>query len=215
MKYAIFIAFCLLYLSPLSAQKKDANGWIFKNEKEGIKVWYRKTSDIHEVKLTTSLKVPLSGLVQLLSETEHYPEWGYKVSESKMLKQVSDFESYYYSKLDFPWPLEDRDIIMHSFIEQDKDSKKIVARSKAKPDYLAAKKGLVRISTCETSWTLMPGPGGWVYVEYYIYSSPGGSIPDWMVNMAIDVGPRETIKGIRNFIRQDKYQNAKLAHIKD
>jgi hypothetical protein len=66
-----------------------------------------------------------------------------------------------------------------------------------------------------TQWTLVPGKGGWVYVEYYIYSHPGGSIPDWMVNMAIDVAPRETIKNIREIIQQQRYQTAKLAYIKE
>ena len=66
-----------------------------------------------------------------------------------------------------------------------------------------------------TSWTLLPGPGGWTYVEYYIYSDPGGSLPDWLVNMALDVGPRETIKNIRGFVQQEKYKTAKVAYLKD
>lgn len=197
------------------AQNPSGDGWVFKNEKDGIKVWYRKTSDIHEIKLATSLKTPLSGLVKLLSEPEHYPEWGYKVSEARLLKQVSDHETYYYSKFDFPWPLDDRDLIMHSVMEQDPITRKLVSHSVAMPDYISRNKGTTRITTAQTTWTMVPGAGGWVYIEYYIYSSPGGSLPDWAVNMAIDVGPRETIKGIRKFIQQEKYQQAKLAYIKD
>ncbi|MCC7245780.1 MAG: hypothetical protein IT269_08885 [Saprospiraceae bacterium] len=197
------------------AQNPSGDGWVFKNEKDGIKVWYRKTSDIHEIKLATSLKTPLSGLVKLLSEPEHYQEWGYKVSEARLLKQVSDHETYYYSKFDFPWPLDDRDLIMHSVMEQDPITRKLTSHSVAQPDYISKNKGITRINTAQTTWTMVPGAGGWVYIEYYIYSSPGGSIPDWAVNMAIDVGPRETIKGIRKFIQQEKYQQAKLAYIKD
>ncbi len=208
---------CQLMLLSLVAFSQNSSGddWIFKNEKDGIKVWYRKTSDIHEIKLATSLKTPLSGLVKLLSEPENYPEWGYKVSHSRLLKKVSDHEIYYYSKFDFPWPLDDRDLIMHSVMEQDPVTRKLTSRSVALPDYIQRNKGMTRISTAQTTWTMLPGPGGWVYVEYYIYSSPGGSIPDWAVNMAIDVGPRETIKGIRKFVQQEKYQQAKLAYIKD
>ena len=66
-----------------------------------------------------------------------------------------------------------------------------------------------------TKWTIFPGGGGWIYVEYLIHSDPGGSLPDWLVNMAIDVGPRETIKGIRTMLQQDKYKNAKLMHIQE
>ncbi|MFN0034508.1 MAG: START domain-containing protein [Saprospiraceae bacterium] len=210
------LVFCLLIFacySPLLAQ--DPEGWKSKGEKDGVKVFYRKTSDVHELKLVTSLKVPLSGLVTLLSEVENYPKWGYKVAESKELKKVSDTEIYYYSRLDFPWPLDDRDIVVHSTMEQDPTTRRITATSIAQPDYLPANKGVVRMRNSRTSWTLLPGPGGWTYVEYFIHSDPGGSLPDWLINMAIDVGPRETIKGMRNFVRQEKYQTAKLAHIRD
>ncbi|MBC7776730.1 MAG: START domain-containing protein [Phycisphaerae bacterium] len=201
------------FASSLFAQKTDS--WILKNEKEGVKVYYRKTSDIYELKLVTSLKVSLSGLVTLLSEVDNYPKWGYKVSESRELKKVSDWETYYYSRLDFPWPLDDRDIVVRSRVEQDPVTRRITATSVAVPDYLPTNKSVVRMRNAHTTWTLVPGLGGWTYVEYYIYSDPGGSLPDWLVNMALDVGPRETIKNIRSFVQQEKYQNIKLAHLKD
>lgn len=194
---------------------QNTDGWVFKNEKEGVKVYYRKTSDVYELKLITSLKVSLSGLVTLLSEVENYPKWGYKVAESRELKKISAQETYYYSRLDFPWPLDDRDVVVHSKMVQDPVTRRVTATSKAMPDYLASNKGVVRMRNAHTTWTLLPGPGGWTYVEYYIYSDPGGSLPDWLVNMALDVGPRETIKNIRGFVQQEKYRNAKLAHLKD
>lgn len=206
--FALFLAQGLIF-------GQNTDGWVFKNEKEGVKVYYRKTSDIYELKLITSLKVSLSGLVSLLSEVDNYPKWGYKVTESRELKKVSEWETYYYSKLDFPWPLDDRDIVVRSTMTQDPVTRRITANSVAMPDYIPSQKGVVRMRNAHTSWTLVPGPGGWTYVEYYIYSDPGGSLPDWLVNMALDVGPRETIKNIRDFVRQDKYQSAKLAHLKD
>ncbi len=212
-KILTFLLFTCITTSFLFAQNTD--GWVFKNEKEGVKVYYRKTSDVYELKLITSLKVSLSGLVTLLSEVDNYPKWGYKVSESRELKKVSDWETYYYSKLDFPWPLDDRDIVVRSRIDQDPITRRITASSVAVSDYLPVNKGVVRMDNAHTTWTLLPGPGGWTYVEYYIYSNPGGSLPDWLVNMALDVGPRETIKNIRSFVQQEKYQRVKLAHLRE
>jgi hypothetical protein len=104
---------------------------------------------------------------------------------------------------------------MHNRVQQDPTTGRIVATSIAKPANLPEKAGVIRIQNAKTTWTIVPGSGGWLYVEYYIYSDPGGSLPDWLVNMAIDVGPRETIKNIREFVGQPKYQTAKLAYIKD
>jgi hypothetical protein len=132
----LLLCFVSIYTS-IQAQ----DGWIFKNEKEGVKVYYRKTSDVYELKLITSLKVPLSGMVMLLSEVDNYPKWGYKVAESRELKKVSDQETYYYSKLDFPWPLDDRDIVVRSKMEQDPLTRRVVATSIAQQDYMPASKG--------------------------------------------------------------------------
>lgn len=214
MRFPLLLLFSFLFFN-LGINAQDNDGWVFKNEKEGVKVYYKATADVQEVKLISSIKSRMSGMIQLFSEVENYPTWGYKVIESRLLKRVSDTECYYYSKIDFPWPMNDRDIIMHSKIEQDPVTNCITAISVAAPDYIPANKDVIRIRNSHTRWTIYPGSGGWLYTEYYIYSNPGGNIPDWLVNMAIDMGPRETIKGIRNALKQPKYQNTKLAYIKE
>lgn len=215
MQQKLLILLMVLLCTPSIFFAQDANRWILKNEKEGVKVYYRKTSDIYELKLVTSLKVSLSGLTSLLSEVDNYTKWGYKVMEARELKKVSDWELYYYSRLDFPWPLDDRDIVVHSKMQQDPVTHRITATSIAEHGLVPEQKGVVRMYNAHTSWTIVPGSGGWTYVEYYIYSDPGGTLPDWLVNMALDVGPRETIKNIRSFVQQEKYQKVKLAHLKE
>ncbi|MEO6758206.1 MAG: START domain-containing protein [Saprospiraceae bacterium] len=202
-----------LFFSPVHGQGTD--GWLLKNDKDNVKVYYKKTADIQEIKLATSLQTTLTGLVHLLSEVENYPTWGYKVMESRLLKRISDTEMFYYTRLDFPWPLADRDMIMHTTLKQDPVSHRIISTSTAMPDYLDKVPDVVRITNARTQWTLVPGKNGWVYVEYYLHSNPGGNIPDWVVNMAIDVGPRETIKGMRGLLPQTRYQAVNLNYIKN
>lgn len=204
-----------LFLIPVSGFAQNGDGWVFKNEKDGVKVYYKKTSDVHEIKMVTSMKASLSGIVQLLNEVENYASWGYKISEARLLRRTSDKEFYYYSKIDFPWPLSDRDIIVQAKVEQDSVTKRVTSTSHSKPNYLPENKDVVRIKTTTTRWTVVPGTGGWCYIEYYIYSDPAGNIPDWLVNMAIDVGPLETLSRMRNMLQQPKYRTAKLAYIKE
>lgn len=205
--------FLLLFSAPLFAQKND--GWVLKNEKDAVKVYYRKTADIYELKLSTSIKVPLSGIVKLFDEVQNYAAWGYKISEARLLKKVSPTEMYYYSRIDFPWPMSDRDVVLHTKLEQDPHSLAIISVSTAVPDYIPEVKDVVRVRTVNSKWTLIPGIGGWLYAEYYLYSDPGGSIPDWAINMALDLGPRETIKRMREILKNAPYQESKLAHIKN
>ena len=212
----LFLGYFLLELAlsdPLCAQ--HASAWEYKGEKEGIKTYHQKTAGLLHIKLSTTVKAPLSGIVALFSDVDHYSDWGYKISYSKLLKRVSPTELWYYGKYDFPWPLDDRDIILHSKMEQDPNTRQIIIINTPYPAYLPEKKGIVRIKNASTRWIFIPGDGGWVYVEQYLSTDSAADMPDWLIKMTADTGPRETAKAIRKILLQEKYQKARLAFIKD
>jgi hypothetical protein len=206
----VLIGLCCVFTSAVSAQ----NSWALKATKDGVNVYTRNSSsNVQELKLTTTLQTSLSGIAQLLSEVELYPKWGYKISEARVVKRISPNELYYYSRIDFPWPMSDRDVVMHTKLTQDPKTHVITAVSTAVPNLLPEVKDVVRLHKASTRWVITPQADGKLATEYYIHSDPGGSLPDWLVNMAIDVGPRETIKNMRGLLAQSRYRNARLAHV--
>jgi hypothetical protein len=205
------LSFCLP--PGLSAQSSD--GWVLKNEKAGVKVYYRKTSDIHELKLVTSIKAPMSGIAHLLDDVDNFTVWGYKVSEARLVKRISATEMYYYARIDFPWPMSDRDLVLHTKMEQNIHSNVLTSTSNAVSGWVPELKDVVRIKKTTSKWTVMPGTGGWLGLEYYLHSDPGGNLPDWAINLALDTGPRETVKQMKDTLKHPRYQNTKLAHIKE
>lgn len=208
------IALLLLFLS-IAFATLQAQSWQLKSDKDGVKTYYNKKQGIYEAKFVTSIETSLSGLTKLMSDVERYPMWGYKIKEAKLLKRVSDTEIYYYTRIDFPWPLDDRDFIMHSRLYQDPVTRRLESISEAVPDYIPSVPGVIRVERANSKWTMIPGPGGWIYTEYIIDSDPGGSLPDWLVNMGLEVGPREMFKSIRDLLKDPQYRDAKLAHIKN
>jgi hypothetical protein len=206
MRFVPFLVGMILHLF-LSAQ--PPGDWELKSEKDGTKVYYRRSSEIYEVKLTAAFKTPLTGFRELLFDVSRYSTWGYKCTDVRLIKQVSATEFYYYVRIDFPWPMADRDLVMHTTMQQDPNNHRIVIFSEATPDMVPPVEGIVRIRDAHTKWVLIPGQDNWVYGAYEIYSNPGGNIPDWLVNMAIDVGPKETFQNIRGLLREPRYQNAK------
>lgn len=201
------------FSSPLSAQKAD--DWILKSEKDGIKVYYRQTGDVHELKLVTQIRASLSGVVHLFDDVPTYPKWGYRLAESRLVKRISDTEMYYYVRIDFPWPLSDRDLIMHTHLKQDLQTRTLTSTSTAAPDMLPEKEGVVRIRKAHSKWVITPAAPGLLSAEYYLYSNPGGSLPDWLINLAVDVGPRESMQKMRALLLDWRYQNVRLAHIRE
>jgi len=213
-----FVLVFSLVAATLFAQNQHASegdGWVLKKEKSGIKIYYRKTSDIHELKLATTLEASLSGVAQLLDEVQYFPKWGYKISETRTIKRISPTEMIYYARVDFPWPMSDRDLVLHTKLVQDPENRTVTSTSEAVSGHVPEHKGIVRMHKANTRWTVRPGAGSNVQLEYYLYSDPGGSLPDWVVNMALDMGPRETVKRMRDTLKQPRYHNVKLAHIKE
>jgi hypothetical protein len=214
----LYIILCCILLeltqnNPLYAQQ--ASGWQYKGEQEGIKIYHKKTPGLLHIKLSTTVKAPLSGIVSLFSDVDHYSAWGYKISYSKLLNRASPTELWYYAKYDFPWPLDDRDIILHSKMEQDPITRQIKITNTPYPTYLPENEGIVRIKNASTQWNFVPGEGGWVYIEQYLSTDSAADMPDWLIKMTADTGPRETAKAIRKILLQEKYQKARLEYIRE
>jgi hypothetical protein len=204
----------LSFLLPGGEAAAPTDDWVFKKERDNVKVYTKKMANGQTaVKLCSSVQASLPGVALLFSDVDDYVKWGYKMQESKLLRRISDTEMCYYAKFDFPWPLHDRDIAMHSTLKQDASTKALFYENVAKPDLVAKQKNVVRIEEATTQWHFFAPRNGWMYLEQYIYSDPGGDIPTWASDFAVDSGPIETIRGIRRRLLDERYQNAKLAHI--
>jgi hypothetical protein len=213
MRITLSFIWIWLVFQPLFAQ--NVANWEFKGEKDGVKIFHQKTPGLLHIKLTTSVKVPLAGIAALFADVDNYKTWGYKISESRLLRRVSETELWYYAKYDFPWPLDDRDIILHSKMEQDPVTRRIRITNTPYPSYLPENKGVGRIKNTTTKWLFIPGDGGWVYIEQQIATDSAEGVPDWLVKLTADTGPRETAKSIRKILQQEKYQTLRLAHIRE
>lgn len=189
--------------------------WKLKKETEEIKVYYRKSEDsrVNEVKLITTVEASLSTLISVLRDVSNYPNWIYKCEKAHAIGKSSTHGGQYYTELDFPWPLQDRDMIAQSEIVQDRKTKVVTIRVTGRPKLLAEKEGIVRIKTLALEWVLTPLPGGQVRINYQLLSDPGGNLPSWLINMAVDQGPTQTIMALRKQIQDGKYSDAKLNYI--
>ena len=212
--FLFFLAFLLTFSSIGYAQ---SNPWELKSKKGDLEVYYRDApdSDFKELKITTQLDAPLSTVIAAMSDVDAFPDWVYKCSEAVNLKQVSDTELYYYVRMDLPWPFHDRDLISHSTLRQDPDTKVVISEGYAVPNYVDEKKDVIRVPTNNIKWVITPLDNGLIDIEYTLKSSPGGSVPAWLMNLAIDHGPVQTMLKFKEMLKMDKYQNQKLAYIRD
>lgn len=211
----VFAVFFILMFAHFS-YAQDSN-WQLKRETKQLKVYTRNISEtgIKELKITTQFETSLNSIVALLNDVPANTEWVYTSIIAKITEKVSATEVYYYSVSNFPWPLQNRDLIVFSTVEQDPVSKVITSTSYSTEEKYPLQKGIVRVTEFDAKWIFTPLPGGKVDVEYTIQTDPGGNIPIFLTNMFIDKGPVETMKKMREMLQLPKYRDAKVGFIEE
>jgi len=185
------VSLCLFFLFfQINAQEN----WTLEKDQEGIKVYtrHKKGFVIKEFKAITYTSKSISELEEILEDVENYPNWVYSVSSGKLIKELGNDRTLYYS-LDLPWPVSDRDIVIQSVKSKDNGLRyDMTATQGGYPD----QSGLVRMTSAFGSWQFIPKDGK-IEITYQFYGNPAGSIPTWMINMLIVDGPFETLKKLR------------------
>lgn len=212
--FILAIAAMPFFFPALSAQD---GGWKLKKTTDDIKVYYRKVdhSDINELKIEAILDGSLSAVVSVLKDVPNYSHWIYKCSYAERLEPAQNTSSLYYCLIDFPWPMDDRDFIARSTLRQDPATKHIYIDVLGEPRRRKDKQGVVRITEMNYHYELIPIANGKVKMLYQLHSDPGGTLPAWLVNLAIDSGPVNTVRGMQEMLKQETYRKAQLAFIQN
>ena len=210
----------LMFFSLLSfpaVQAQYGTGWELKRDKGGVKVYVRESphSKIKELRFTSTLDASLNAIAYLLTNVEGFDEWVYASVKSETIRKISDQEIYYYTEMDFPWPFSNRDLVLYSRFWQDPHTLAIHSRTTSAHWLMPEKEGIVRITVADLRWTFTPIGNGRVRVDYYLKSDPGGKIPAWLVNLAADQGPLQTMALLRKELAKEKYKYTKLAFVQE
>lgn len=215
MKYnLLLIGLLLLIFGNLEAQESD---WELKREKDNLKVYTRNIAEtgIKQLKLHTEMKTSLNSIIALFDDVPANSEWVYSSKLAKVTKMIAPHHMHYYSVSDFPWPLNDRDLLVDSIVKQDPDTKVVTSRSVALLEGYPEQEGIVRVTIFDAQWTLTPLPGGMVDIIYVVETDPGGNIPVFLTNMFIDRGPIATMRKMREMLQLPKYRDANIDFIEE
>jgi hypothetical protein len=175
--------------------------WKESKNKCGVKVSLKEVigSPIKAFLVEGVVKATPEKVVKALMDFSSFTKWHYGVIESKELKKISENKSLAYMKLDFPWPVKNRDSIATSEIVKVGNNTKIIIERF--PDNKMKTKN-IRVSKTDGFWLVKSHKEG-SYVSQELHAEPGGSIPDWVVNMLLSKSPYQTFKGLREYLGKE------------
>ncbi len=215
MAYAFFLS---LQLLPTTSFAEDA--WTLKKDENGIKIYYRERADGYtEFRGLTIIRSTLSSFVALFQDLQTMPAWVDRTISAVHLKRVSDTETYVYIINDMPWPFKDREVVIHTILEQDPLNLSVSIRGTDDKSHLPPKSRYVRMHKVQSHWSFSPLQDGKVEVVFQGYGDAGGNTSSellhWFVNLALWESPYKTLQGMRAIIHQEKYQDQSFRFIQE
>jgi len=186
--------------------------WKPVKEKDNIQVFSRKakTASLKEVKVIGKVEANLHEVVAALEDFDYHEEWVFKTIESRIIEHVSEGKLYYYISSAFPFPTKDRDLVVYYERTQDPVTKIVFTKATAAPNKESKNDKFIRIEEFVGTYEIKPSANGWIEIEYLLQTDPGGSLPKWIINLAIVDGPLKTMKGLFDLIKTGKYKEDKV-----
>ncbi len=214
MRHLINLSFCFVLGNLLIAQSSVDTQLNSIN----LEISTLKSEDnpFKQIKLTAHFHASLNEIMAALNDVNSHKDWVYRTPESRLISYPDDSSIIYYVMLDLPFPASDRDIIIDYHWKQDEKTKVVKTFSKAiNYSQEIIPEGVIRVSHFESEYILTPINEKEVHLEYSAKLDPGGSLPAWLVNLGVTVGPKKTMKALNRLIKSGHYKTAKIHGIEE
>lgn len=197
MKKLFLFSVLLFELSAVMSQGK----WELQRNQNGIEVYTRKaaTGNLKELRVLCELDATKAQLISTLQDIADYNAWVFSNKKSVVLKTIDPQRVIYYTQSHLPWPIKDRDLIVELSITPNPDGLNVLAKSM--PDYLPQKNNYIRVPYSLATWKVTQAPNNKLKVDYTFSVDPGGSIPAWLVNATLSIGPYNSFVKLREILK--------------
>jgi hypothetical protein len=200
MRKSIFLL--TVFLSAFSVTIAQGN-WELKKNEAGIEVYTRKaaTGNLRELRVVCELYATRAQLINTLRNIDNYNAWVFSNKKSTILKTIDSNKIIYYTQTRLPWPIKDRDLVLELNINPSPDELNVIVKSI--PDYTPKNNGYIRVPYSLAQWKVVQAPHNKLKVDYTFSVDPGGSIPAWIANATMAIGPFNSFLKLRDLLRME------------
>jgi hypothetical protein len=172
----------------------------------------RPGSAIKEVEGSGSFDAPPWVIKNVIDDVAHYADFMPYTKQSPVLARGDGFVVSY-QRLQVPF-IDDRDYVVKIVDESFEDAAgRVVWKNRwSQANHLGPKPvdGVTRIEVVEGWWQLEELDGGArTKATYYVYTSPGGSIPAAFVNLGNERGVPDLFKAVAQAARNPRYRTTR------
>jgi hypothetical protein len=178
--------------------------WKLEKKSNDISVYLSDIAgfDFKAVKVECTLTGTFAKLKSLLTNVGHFPDWIYNCNSATVLRQYAPHDFVYQSITHMPWPVTNREAIIHLRINIDSVQKVMTISGMAEPDLQPLDDDYVRIRHYKANWYVTMPTAQSIKIVYIVEVDPAGTIPAWMANSMAEKGPYETFTKIAEELKK-------------
>jgi hypothetical protein len=183
--------------------------WEKIGDSDGIGVYRREVpgSPLIAFKGEGYIDASIIRVASVLVDSNRATEWIDSLTESKIIRWISETETVHYDHIGTPFVLKDRDFVSNCKLEFDPAKKNITLKIHAVTDPLAPQTNYVRGELIHSSFALTSTDHGKrTFVVAEIHADPKGSVAHWMVNLFQKKWPHSTITRLRAQVAKSDIQ---------
>lgn len=189
--------FFFIFIFMSSAFVFQQRVWELTLDKEGIKVYTRKTDSVavKEYKVTMKVKAPIDTVLKKVLDIKNLKYWSYRIAESELVKKINDSTWIFYIHNDIEWPVKDRDHV--SKVQLLKRNEDYTILLTPYNNFVREKKDVVRLTKFRGVWTLKKLDSNHTQVTQQLYGDLDSNIPSFLINLMLTKAPFRTFKNMR------------------
>lgn len=198
--YIFFLLLGLFLGVPVFSQ----GDWTLVNNEKWIQIYKSgmSNSSYKRIKVECTIDGTMEKLVKILNDVSNHKNWIYNTKQSYIVKRISTTEYYYYTETTLPWPMQNRDAVVHIKFQKDAANETLNIAAEGQPDYLPAVNGKVRVPRSANTWKVtVPAPNK-LQIVYVFEAEPGGGLPPWLVNTFVNKGPYESFRKLSELLKK-------------
>jgi len=194
----------IVFTSLLAVTCSAQYNWKLEKDQQGIKVYSSeiRQSSFKAIKVECVLSGNYKKLISILTNVPEMHKWIYKAKPARLIKQVSPLDIIYLTETETPWPLSNRDAVIHLKINTDSLPKYLLISGRNENNLVAKIPGKVRVNNYKADWRVSMPTAKTLQIHYIIELDPGGDIPGWISNSFISKGPFETFSNLAKKLKQ-------------
>ena len=208
--HLLFIILCVFVCLLPTVGLATGPKWEPAGGEDGIKVWSLEIPgrDLPGFRGITTIRAQIDDIFGEMLNYDAHTEWMYQCKESRLLEQVADNRVFLYNRVNAPWPVKDRDVVVdirHLFTP---DHRALTIRFRqTKKVTVPVPRWTVRMPRIDGFYRLWQGSApGVTNVLYQVEVDIGGNVPDFLARRYARNLPFHTLDRLRERVEKKRTQ---------